>query len=115
LENSIRLGGSLDFFGGGTGVNGASSVMANLLDDTLTLQLGQSATSNRSVNTETIDQNTDGDEFVGGNFFHELVISGLVHNDGVIGLFLGLSLGPLLLFSFSTAGACRFSSRSLDI
>lgn len=105
---------SLDFFSDGTGVNGASSVMNNLLDDSLSLQVDQSATSDGAVDTETIDQDTDGDEFVGGDFLHELVISGLVHNDGVLGLLLGLSLGPLLLFTLSTS-ACRFSSRSLIV
>jgi hypothetical protein len=104
---------SLNFFSGGTGVNRASRVMANLLNDTLTLQIDQSTTSDGSIDTEAIDEDTNGDEFVGGDFFHELVISGLVHGDGVFSLFLGLSLGPLLLLSFST-GTSGFS-RSLTL
>ena len=87
--------------------------MADLLNDTLTLQIDQSTTSDGSIDTETIDQDTDGDEFVGGDFFHEFVESGLVHDDGVFSLLLGLSLGPLLLLSLGTS-ACRFS-RSLLI
>lgn len=86
-------------------------MVRDLLDQTLGFQILQSLTGDGAVDAQAINQNTDSDELVSGDFLHHLVVGGLVHEDGVFSLLLGLSLRPLLLLSFSTSRS--FSSRSL--
>lgn len=54
-------------------------------------------TSQGAVDLETFDEDALGDELEGGDFLQDTVVEGLVEGDGVLGLILDLSLGPLLL------------------
>jgi hypothetical protein len=59
----------------------------------------------RSVDLETLDEDTLGDELEGGDLLEDTVVESLVEGDGVLGLVLDLSLGPLLLLGgFSSRG-----------
>ena len=82
---------------GRTSVNRQRRGQRHGLDQTLLLQVQKSAASNRAVNLQAVNKDGRGDELVGRDLLDHLVISSLVHVDGVVGLFLGLSLGPLLL------------------
>lgn len=84
--------------------------MGDLLDQTLSFQFDQSTTSDGTVDAQAIDQDTNGDELVGGDFLQHLVVGGLVHDDSVVTLFLGLSLRPLLLLCLSTRNSLRSGS-----
>lgn len=66
-------------------------------DDTLVSELADGSAGKGAVDAETVNENRGGDELVGGNLLHQLVVGGLVEDDGVVGLILNLSLGPLLL------------------
>lgn len=70
--------------------------MADLFNQSLGLQINKGTTGNRGVNLHTIDQHSMGDQLVGGNLLEDLGIGFLVNDDCIVGLFLGLSLGPLL-------------------
>lgn len=60
----------------------------NLLDDTLLLEIGKGLAGERTVDLQTIDEGSDGDEAVRLNVLVELVRDGLVEDDGVLGLVL---------------------------
>ena len=62
------------------------------LDDTLLLEVGNALAGERAVDLETVDEGGNGDEAVGLNVLVELVRSGLVEQDGVLGLVLDLAL-----------------------
>jgi hypothetical protein len=86
---------------GGSGVDHLTSVLADATNGTFFFQMSDSGTSQRTVDAETINQDSGGDELVGWGFLDELIEDSLVENDGVVGLILDLSLGPLLLLSSS--------------
>ena len=65
-------------------------------DDTLGSQLADSETGKGAADAETVNQDGGGDQLVGGDLLHELVVGGLVEDDGVVGLILNLTLGPFL-------------------
>jgi hypothetical protein len=74
-----------------------------------------SNTSETTVNFESLDEDGLGDESEGGNFLQDTVVGGLVERDGVLGLILDLSLGPLLfLGGFSSRGGCGGFGFSLE-
>ena len=73
------------------------------LDHALLLEVGQALTSERTVDLHSVDEGGDGDETVRLHILVELLGSGLVEDDGVLGLVLDLSLGPEV--------ACEFQCR----
>lgn len=83
-------------------------MLVHSLDDTLGLQVAQSTAGNAAVDLQTVNHGGGGDELGGGDLLHHLFGGGLVQVDGVVGLFLGLSLGPLLFLAFASGGAARF-------
>lgn len=60
----------------------------NLLDLPLLLQVLEALARERAVDLETVDEGGNGDETVGLDVLVELVGSGLVKKDGVLGLVL---------------------------
>jgi hypothetical protein len=79
------------------------SVMArDSLDQTLSFELTDSNTSQRTVQLETINQNRLRDELVGRNFLEQTVIGGLIEDNQVVRLVLDLLGRPLLLGLLST-------------
>lgn len=66
------------------------------LDDALLLKVGKALAGQRTVDLHSVDEGGDGDEAVGRDILVELLGSGLVENDGVLGLVLDLALGPFV-------------------
>lgn len=64
------------------------AVSNNLLDLTLLLEVLEAAAGKRAVDLETVDEGGDGDKAVGLDVLVKLVGSGLVKDDGVLGLVL---------------------------
>lgn len=60
----------------------------DLLDLALLLKLGERTAGKRAVDLQSVDKGGDGDEAVGLNLLLETVRSGLVEDDGVLGLVL---------------------------
>ena len=60
----------------------------NLLDLTVGLEVGKGLAGEGAVDLETIDQGGNGDQTVRLNILVELLGSGLVEDDGVLGLVL---------------------------
>ena len=87
--------------------------MRHLGDQTLRLHLIQQAAGQGAVDAMTVNHHTNGDQFVSRDFLHDLVVGGLVNDDGVLGLLLGLSLRPLLLLGLSSGRRGWFSSGCL--
>lgn len=71
-------------------------VTRNGLDQTLSFELTDSNTSQRTVQLETINQNRLGDELVGRNFLEQTVVGRLIEDNQVVGLVLDLLGRPLL-------------------
>jgi hypothetical protein len=84
-------------------------VVNDPLDETFRLEVGDCASSKRSVDLHSVDDGGGGDDSVGGDFLHDSVavglvrfltkvavsfnsLDGLVEDDGVVGLILNLSL-----------------------
>ena len=65
-------------------------------DGALLLEVADGDTSETAVDFEALDEDALGDEAEGGDFLHDAVEGCLVEGDGVLGLVLDLSLGPLL-------------------
>jgi hypothetical protein len=63
-------------------------VANNLLDLTALLEVGEGLAGKAAVDLETVDEGGDGDQTVGLNILVELLGSGLVEEDGVLGLVL---------------------------
>lgn len=64
------------------------------LDDALLLEVVEALSCQRAVDLHSVDEGGDGDEAVSLHILVELVGSGLVEEDGVLGLVLDFSLGP---------------------
>lgn len=60
----------------------------NLLDLTALLEVGEGLAGKAAVDLETVDEGGNGDQTVGLNILVELLGSGLVEDDGVLGLVL---------------------------
>lgn len=71
------------------------AVLNDGLDDALLLEVGQALAGQGAVDLETVDQDGNGHQAVGLDILVELVGGGLVEDDGVLGLVLDLSLGPV--------------------
>ena len=67
------------------------------LDQTLSFELTDGNTSQRTVQLETINQNRLGDELVGGDFLEQTIVGRLIEDNQVVGLILDLLGRPLLL------------------
>lgn len=65
------------------------------LDHALLLEVGDALSGQRTVDLHSVDEGGDGDQAVGLDILVELLGSGLVEDDGVLGLVLDLALGPL--------------------
>ena len=65
-------------------------------NETLGSQLADSEAGQGTADTETVDQDRGRNQLVGGDLLNELVVGGLVEDDGVVGLILNLTLGPFL-------------------
>lgn len=65
-----------------------AAVANNLLDLTVGLEVGEGLAGKAAVDLETVDEGGDGDQTVGLNILVELLGSGLVEDDGVLGLVL---------------------------
>jgi hypothetical protein len=72
------------------------------LDQTLSFELTNSNTGQRTVQLKTINQNRLRDELVGRNFLEQTVIGRLIEDNQVVGLVLDLLGRPLLLGLLST-------------
>ena len=66
------------------------------LNQTLSFELTDGNTSQRTVQLETINQNRLRDELVGRNFLEQTIVGGLIEDNQVVGLVLDLLSGPLL-------------------
>lgn len=69
-------------------VDAELGVTDNLLDLTVGLEVGKRFPCERAVDLQAIDEGGNGDEAVGLDILLELVVGGLVENDGVLGLVL---------------------------
>ena len=69
----------------------------NLLNLPILREMADSNTGKTAVDFETFDKDTLADEAEGGDLLQNTVVGRLVEDDGVLGLVLDLSLGPLLL------------------
>lgn len=67
----------------------------NLLDNALFLQIRQRLPRQRTVNLQTIDEDSNGDETVSLNVLVESVLNGLVGDDGVLGLILDYNIDSI--------------------
>ena len=76
----------------------------NLLYLALLCEMADCDTGEAAVYFETFDEDALADEAESGDFLEDAIVGWLVEGDGVLGLVLDLSLGPLLLL-------CRLSSR----
>lgn len=77
---------------GGAGVNLQTGMVADLLDQTLSLQIQESLTSARTVDLQAVNEDSGGDELVGGDLLDHLGVGFLLHDGDVVNLLLGLSL-----------------------
>jgi hypothetical protein len=78
-------------------------VTNDLLDLTVSLKVVKSLAGKAAVDLETIDKGGDGDQTVRLNILLQLVVGGLVENDGVLGLVLDCKEKDMLVtvvFSF---------------
>jgi hypothetical protein len=67
-----------------------------------------SNTGQTAVDLKPLDEDALADETEGRNFLDDAVVCRLVKGDGVVGLVLDLSLGPLLLLRGFTAARGRW-------
>lgn len=72
-------------------------MVADLLDQTLGFKISEGLASARSVDLHAVNEDSGGDELVGGDLLQDLGGGLLVHDGGIVDLLLGLSLRPLLL------------------
>lgn len=86
--------------GGGHTVDLHLAVSDHRLDDALLLEVGKALSCQRAVDLHSVDEGGNGDETVRLHILVELLRGGLVENDGVLGLVLDLSLGPLEIRKF---------------
>jgi len=81
------------------------AVCDNLLDDALLLQVRQTPAGNRSIDLHSVDENRDGDQAVGLDILVEPVGSGLVEENGVLGLVLNCTANSSVYGSNMTFAA----------
>ena len=76
------------------------------LDLALLLQVPDSYPCKTPVDLQPLDEDRLADETEGGDLLQDTVVGRLVEDDGVLGLVLDLSLGPLLLLLLASS-CCR--------
>jgi hypothetical protein len=82
-------------------VDGHAGVTNDLLDLAASLKILESLAGKAAVDLETIDEGGDGDQTVRLNILLQLLVGGLVENDGVLGLVLDCRKTLVsLLYSF---------------
>jgi hypothetical protein len=86
-------------------VDGQLGVTDNLLDGALLLEVGKGLAGQRSVDLEAVDEGGHGDQPVGLDILLELVVGGLIEDDGVVGLV--LDCGNITLVAVSIDCRCR--------
>ena len=87
----------------------------NLLDLPILLQMPDGNTRKTAIDLQPLDEDALADKSEGGNFLNDAVKGGLIEGDGVLGLILDLSLGPLLfLCGFAATRWRRCFSFSLN-
>lgn len=85
----------------------------NLLDLALILEIGKRLPGERAVDLQPVDEGGNGDQTVRLNILLELVVGGLVEDNGVLGLVLNCSAGKnmsalaLLIFGSSPLSSAR--------
>ena len=79
--------------------------MDDPLDKAVLLQMPDRRPSERTVDFESLDEDTLADKLEGGHFFEDTIVGRFIQSHGVLGLVLDLSFRPLLLL-------CRLSSPS---
>ena len=82
-------------------------VSDNLLDLTVGLEVSERFPCERAVDLQTIDESGNGDEAVGLDILLELVVGGLVENDGVLGLVLDCGLCQWRFFIMESGECAR--------
>lgn len=85
-------------------------VLHNALDRSLLLEIIERLPGQRSVDLEAIDECGDGDEAVRLDFLLELVVGGLVEDNGVVGLVLDCSMSAVALLDPPALGASGSSA-----
>lgn len=80
-------------------------MLADHLNETLAFHFPEGLSGNGGIHLHTIHQDGWCDQLVSGNLLEQLIIGGLIQGDGIVGLLLDLSLGPLLLLGLATTGA----------
>ncbi len=84
-------------------------------DQALGSQVGNGSAGERAVDAQSVDEHGRRDELVRRHLLDQAVLGVLVKDNGVVGLFLRLALGPLLLcLSCSSLWVERFSSTRLN-
>lgn len=71
-------------------------MLAHNLDHTLYFHLLKRLAGQRSIDAQAVNQDGRRDELRGRDFLHKLIHRLLVKVDGVVGLVLDFSFGPLL-------------------
>lgn len=74
------------------------------LNEALVLELLDSTAGEGAVDLKTLHNSGDGNKLHLGHIGEELLVSGLLEEDGVEGLFADLALGPLLLLALVATG-----------
>jgi len=92
---------------GGTGVDSLLGVDGDTLDQVLVGELPDGSASEGAVNLEPLNNGGRSNELHLGHINEELVSSGLVEHDHVLGLLANPSLGPLLLALLGSSGHGR--------
>lgn len=72
----------------------------NLLDLALLLQVGEGLPGQAAVDLQSVDEGSDGDEAVGLHILVELLGSGLVEDNGMVGLVLDCIVKDIMSVSF---------------
>ena len=90
-------------------------VVHDALDGALLLEVADGDACKRAVHTQTLDEDRLRDEAEGGDLLQNTVVGRLVEDDGVLGLVLDLSLGPLLLLCGLAAAGGRGCCLSLGL
>ena len=79
------------------GVDKLVSGLDNPLDLSVLLELVDGTAGQRGADLKTIRDDGGGDELVGGDILHHLVVQLLVIDNDLLDVLLDLGLGPLLL------------------
>ena len=79
-----------------SGVDDLVVVSGDKSDLALLLQLVERSSGERAADSQLIHQGGDGDDLHSRDFVVQSLVRLLVEQDGVVGLILGLSFGPLL-------------------